>query len=434
MKENLKIKFMESKYIKNANELIKANSDREKALAIIEAGYLALDTNTIIKKNVILQDEFLKIKDKTFKINEYSNIYFIGFGKLACQAAEALEQVLGPLIKQGVAIGMTETLCQVIDVHTGTHPTPSAPNIKATEKIINLAEGLTEDDLVIVMVSGGGSALLCADEEEATQGKKLYEEFLSTGGNIYELNTIRKHISSLKGGGLAKLLYPAEVVGLIFSDIPGDQYDLVASGPTHKDTSSIDEAREIITKYNLSHFNLNETPKEDKYFAQVTNIPLAGSSIALEAMALAGEKFGLTTKILNDSLTENPEKVSTRLQVEMAEVNLVLAGGEISIPVPKNNSGQGGRCTTLALQMVNDLKEGQTFVAFASDGYDNTPAAGAIIDKQTKEKIKEKNLDPADYLKRLDAYNFFKQTEDLLITDRIESNVSDLIFLIDKKI
>ncbi len=423
---------MTTQYLKNKS-ILNLDANREKALEIIETAYRALDTETIIKKNITLENDIISIGHKKYNAKEYENIYVIGFGKLSCQAAKTLEDILGPLIKQGVVIGMTDSICQIVSTYTGTHPTPSSDNIKATEKIIQLGEMVTEKDLVIVVVSGGGSSLLCADKKEAEQHQKLYKNFLQTGGNIFELNTVRKHTSSLKGGGLAKLLYPAEVVSLIFCDVPGNKYEYVASGPTYKDESTNKDAEAIINKYQLGDFDLSETPKDEKYFARVTNLPLAGSILALEAMAEKAREIGLNPKIIGDDITSDIRETAELFMQKATEAEIILAGGEISVSVPPNTNGQGGRCSTLTLTMLEKINDRQIFVALASDGYDNTDSAGAIVDKHTKEKALNNQLDSKKFLENFDAYNFFKQTGDLLETGRIESNVSDLMFLITFK-
>jgi glycerate-2-kinase len=273
--------------------------------------------------------------------------------------------------------------------------------------------------------------LLCWPREECDQGQILYHRFLKSGGNIKELNIVRKHISLLKGGGLAKELYPATVVGLIFSDVPGDEYDMIASGPTYKDVSTMSDARKIIEKYNLGTFNLNETPKDDEYFNNVHNIPLVSNQLALEAMKTKAEELGFAAKILAADIYEGPKQALEKLTGAATANSAILAGGEIQLVV-NTADGSGGRNLHLAMQALKIIGPNDTFIALASDGLDNSEAAGAIVDNQTIKKIKDQNLDVNDYIKRFDGLNLFKKIDEVLYTGPTEANVSDLMILLRK--
>ena len=221
---------------------------RQCALEIVEAGLDAIATDTIVNRSVSYKDNRLKIGELDIDLTDVRHLHVIGFGKASCQAAESLEHTLGSRISSGLVIGNTSTTCEVIKTHQGTHPRPSLENGVHSEHMLAKVKDMNEKDLVIVLISGGGSALLCWPQTECEQGQRLYDESVHNGMTIQELNTVRKHISSLKGGGLAKLLYPARVIGLIFSDVPGIDYDMVASGPTYPDKSTISDAQSIIEK------------------------------------------------------------------------------------------------------------------------------------------------------------------------------------------
>src|SRR3972149_4750962 len=233
-----------SRWIKNFDELA-TSKERKIALQIAEAGFEAISTRDVIANSIKLKNNILSVKDHKFDLGKFKKIKVIGFGKASCEAASALEDILGDKIKEGAVIGLQKVTCEYIETFAGSHPRPSTQNIEAGQKILAIAENSTENDLVIVIVSGGGSALLCVDQVECEQGQRLYDSFLKTGKTISVLNTVRKHISSLKGGGLAKVLYPAAVISLIFSDVPGDKFEDVASGPTYKDETTIAEAQKI---------------------------------------------------------------------------------------------------------------------------------------------------------------------------------------------
>jgi glycerate-2-kinase len=324
-------------------------------------------------------------------------------------------------------------------MYEGSHPMPSPENVTVSKEIVDLSERLGENDLVIVVVSGGGSSLLCWPPEECEQGQKLYQEFLNTGGSIQELNTLRKHISFIKGGGLAKILYPAHVVALIFSDVPGDGFSDVASGLTYKDTTTVDDAKAIISKYNLGKFGnyiLNETPKEDMYFERVLNIPMVSNQHALDAMASTAKDLGYMPTIISNQLYDSPEKVcdlffekADSCATGAATKIALLAGGEPALTVPTSH-GRGGRNQHLALTALGRIQDGNIFISIGSDGVDNSLAAGAIADATTREKALKIGISGPEYMNAFNSFSFFEKTGDAIITGPTGANVSDLMVLL----
>ncbi len=423
---------MSKPWIKNTERLA-TTPDRKVVLDIIEAGLDAIDTQQVIRSAVSISDgKTLKIKKHSFSLEGVENIYVVGFGKPSCVAAAELDAILGKNIAGGIAIGLSPVSCEYISTYGGTHPHPSVQNVEVSEKIMDLAKTVTDKDLVIVVVSGGGSALLCWPLAECKQANKLYQDFLKTGGSIKELNTIRKHISSLKGGGLAKELYPAQVIGLIFSDVPGDEFDYIASGPTYKDNSTISDAQAVLDKYGLTGYELNETPTDDKYFERVTNIPLVSNLDALQAMQTKAESLGLQTEILSAELYESPEAIVKKFLNAIKPGSILLGGGEPSAKVTITG-GTGGRCQRLGLEMLPCLAETDVFAAVASDGLDNSEFAGVIEDYASMEKARHLELDLNDYERRWDSYGVYsKLGNELLDTGPTQANVSDLMVMLRK--
>lgn len=422
---------MEKSWIKNKNQLSQTKN-REAVLDIIEAGFNAIDTESVINDSIVLTEKILKIKNQVFDLSKYNSIYIIGFGKASCLAAKTLENILGNHIKKGIAIGLSPVSCEYIQTYAGTHPHPTIQNVELSQKILELTKTLSEKDLIITVVSGGGSALLCWPLDECKQATRLYTDFLKTGGDITELNTIRKHISLLKGGGLAKQLYPARVVGLIFSDIPGDNFNLVASGPTYKDTTSIADVEKILQRYNLQDYKLNETPKENKYFENVTNIPLVSNLHVLEAMQNRAKTLGISCKILSSELYDSPEKITRALISESKKYSLVLGAGEPKLKVTKSG-GTGGRCMRMGIEILPILEPNLTFAAVASDGLDNSDSAGVIVDSNSKKRLQELKLDLEDFKDRFDSYTFFnKLGNELLFTGPTHANISDFMLIYNK--
>ena len=401
--------------IKNFKNL-NISSERKIALEIFNSGLSALD----YKK--INFDKYLKTKQ--------NNIYLVGFGKGSAEIADILRK----------KIKFKEIY--VIDVKgryfRGTHPLPSKKNFLFTKKLIERFEGkLTKKDLVIVLVCGGGSAMLIYPKIGLKRYIQVNQELLKSGANIYEMNTIRKHLDLVKGGGLVKILYPAKIISLIFSDVPGNDLSFIASGPTVKDKTKITDALRIIKKYKLKSVrkeDLIETPKEEKYFKKVKNILALSNLTALKAMKEKAESFGLKAKILIDNLKGDVKDVAKFLfsKIRNSKENILIFGGETTVKV--EGKGKGGRNQELVLWFLKDLatyKKGDNIgiVSINSDGWDNTEFAGAIGDKITLEKAKKLNLDIDKFLENNDSFHFFKKVKDGIITGRLPINVADLILV-----
>ncbi len=424
---------MNEGFIKNFDE-IATTENRKIALEIMEAGLRAISTKKVIESSVSLIGNILVVKGKEYNLNNFKNIKVVGFGKSSCEAALALEKILGPKILEGAVIGLKATTCEYIETFAGTHPRPSMANTEASKKVSEIIKDASEDDLIIALVSGGGSALLCSTEKECEQGIKLYDAFLGSNKTIAEINTVRKHISLLKGGGLAKMAYPATVISLIFSDIPGDDVENVASGPTYKDKTTIADAQKIIEENNLGNFELMETPKDDKYFEKVTNFVLVSNKIAVEAMAEKVRSLGLSAKIVSTKLYDDVRHATEKMFYARENNAVVLAAGEPRIVVPKDG-GKGGRNLHMGLTLIknNFLEKDSVFISFASDGMDNSDAAGAVVDKDTIEKAKKMLLNVDEYYNHFDSYSFFQKTGDMITTGPTGANVSDLMIFLTKK-
>lgn len=413
------------RWITNFSDL-SISPQRKLVLKLAEKAYEAINTESVVYNQVKLIKQTLKIQNKKFDLNEYERIFVLGFGKASPKAALAIEDILKDKIADGAVIGVTEISSKRIKSFVGTHPLPSLKNVEAAKTMSSIVNSITEKDLIITLISGGGSALLCWDEEEFNQGTMLYENILKTGENIQTLNIVRKHLSKVKGGGLAKMLYPATVISLIFSDVPGDDFASVASGPTYYDHSTMYEAKAIIDKHSLGEFKLYETPKEQKYFTNVYNFPVISNKIALNSMSKTCEEFGLNFKILSASMYDDPETLLKKLQLASKKKTVILAGGEAKIVVTKSG-GSGGRCEYLGMKALDFLKEGEIFVALASDGHDNSDCGGVVVDLSTKKRAKNLGLEYQKYLESFDGYNFFdKLGSEQIFTGNTDANIADL--------
>jgi len=271
---------------------------------------------------------------------------------------------------------------------------------------------------------------------------QVNQELLKSGANIYEMNTIRKHLDLVKGGGLLKILYPAKVISFIFSDVPGNDLSFIASGPTVKDKTNITDALRIIKKYKLKSVrkeDLIETPKEEKYFKNVKNILALSNLTALRAMKEKAESLGLKAKILTDNLKGDVKEVAKFLfqEIKRSKEKVLIVGGETTVKV--KGKGKGGRNQELVLWFLKtqtyayltQTYEDPNFIIISinSDGWDNTEFAGAIGDKLTLEKAEKLKLDIDKFLENNDSFHFFEKTKDGIITGRLPVNVSDLIIL-----
>jgi glycerate-2-kinase len=401
---------------------------RKDALDIVESAYQAIDTEEAIKKRCFLNESTLSVGGHCYNLTSYEHIYLIGFGKASCLAVATLEEILKGHVSEGVVIDKSVGVCQISKVYQGEHPKPTAHNVEVSSHVADLAVKATEKDLVIVVVSGGGSSLLCWPLSECEQSAKLYEVFLKTGGTISELNTLRKHISSVKGGGLAKLLYPATVVSLIFSDVPGDAYENVASGPTYKDTTTIQDAEEILKKYSLENqFTFMETPKEDMYFQKITNVPIVSNLHAIEGMKKKAESLGYQVSVLSTDEYREASLVLKDMKEALQEKTVVLVAGEPSVIVdhPGDN---GGRNEYAACKALSIIEENEVCIPFASDGIDNrSVSAGALVDHDVVRFAEVQNISIASYLNEGKHDELCIALQNQIITGATGSNVSDCI-------
>ena len=328
-----------------------------------------------------------------------------------------------------------------IRVVEASHPVPDAAGVAATEQILALAEGLGKDDLLVCLLSGGGSALLCApDGVTLSQKAALTGALLRSGADITEMNTVRKHLSRVKGGGLARAAFPARVVSLIVSDVAGDDLSVIASGPTVPDPSTLAEARAVLERYGLeppSHLSsASETPKPgDAIFERVQNHLIASAQGMLEATATFFRKRGVTPLILSESVTGEAREIAKMHAAIARQVRMhgqpleppcvLLSGGETTVTVRGN--GRGGRNCEFALSLALALGGLERVYALAADtdGIDGTEdAAGALITPRTLSLVGR--AEAQRYLDDNDAYSFFERAGGLICTGPTLTNVNDV--------
>ncbi len=425
--------------IKNFETLAKTPL-RRAVLSISEAGLEAVDTETAVKNGVKFQGDNLFVQNRRFALSGINRIFFVGVGKCASEAARVFEEILGDKLNGGVLIDVAaEPTLKKIRAYAGTHPLPSEINVRAAKEIVNLLKGLEENDFVIFVVSGGGSALLCLPEDMVCEDEvKITDTLIKAGATIQEINTIRKHLSLARGGYLAKYAFPAKGVALVFSDVPGDDIQFIASGPTVKDETTVKDAGKILAKYDvlnicgLENCGLVETPKEDKYFRAIENMIFVSNKIALEAMAKKAAELGYQAEICTTCLTGDTQETARQIAEKLSgspSKKVFLYGGETTVRII--GEGKGGRNMQFALSALPFLKDGQIVAAFASDGVDNSDFAGAICDRITMDRAVELSFEPQKFLADDDAYSFFQKVGDYILTGPTGSNVSDLVIAIN---
>ena len=386
----------------------------------------------------------------------------IGAGKAAGAMAQALEQ-LWPADAPMAGVVVTRYhhtpprpagLAQRIEVLEAAHPVPDAAGVQAAERILALVQGLQPDDLVICLISGGGSALLTlpADGLSLADKQQINRALLESGANITEMNTVRKHLSRIKGGRLAAACHPAQVVTLTISDVPGDDPAIIASGPTVADASTCAQAWAILERYRIElpnsvkaalHSGALETPKPgDAVFAGHQVRMMATPQQSLQAAAEVAKAAGLNAYILSDEIEGESREVG-KVHAALARAAalghgpfqkpcVILSGGETTVTVrpqaPGSPRGKGGRAGEFCLGLVVGLQgmSGVWGLAADTDGIDGVEDnAGAVVTPDTLKRADHAGLKPSAFLDRNDSYRFFEALDDLVVTGPTHTNVND---------
>ena len=431
------------------------------AEALFRTAVAAVQPAPLIWKNVRRDGNQLTIAGSAFDLSTVAHIYVVGAGKATAPMAAALEEILGEAIADGIVLvkyGHTAPLRRIRTVEAA-HPVPDENGLAGTGQLVSLVEKAGERDLVICLLSGGGSALLI----DAPPGCSLSEVqpffglLLASGADITEMNTVRKHLSAVKGGGLARAAFPARVVSLILSDVIGDPPDVIASGPTVADPTTFADALRIVEKYGLTerapaalleHLQkglrgeVPETPKaSDPALAKTANHLIGSNRIALEAALAEARRQGFYPRIMTDCMAGEAREVAEEVVREAKRVAgdhtvpkpaCLLWGGETTVTLG-TAGGLGGRNQELALSaaLLLENEPGITVLSAGTDGTDGpTDAAGAVVNGATAPGARAKGVVPEDYLAAHDAYHFFRQAGGHLVTGPTLTNVMDIIVVL----
>ncbi len=439
----------------------KRNARKALALNLVQAALAAVEPGAAVRAHVRLIGLQLYVDDHLFDLNAFQHIYVVGAGKASAPMAQAIEGILGHRITDGVVsvkYGYTAPTHR-IQIDQAGHPIPDERAVQATEKMIDLLQRGGPDDLVICLLSGGGSALMVAPVPGVTLAdeRRLTSALLRSGATINEMNTVRKHMSRIKGGGLARLAAPATVVSLILSDVLGNPLDVIASGPTVPDTTTFVDAWDVLQRYGLLDElppaiaqrlqdglagRIPETPKPgDPIFQRVVNVVIASNAHAVQAAVDRARADGLNTLLLStfvEGESREVAKVFAAIGRELQRSNhpvprpaAIIAGGETTVTI--KGQGRGGRNQEFALSAAIQLEgvDDVTIMALATDGTDGpTDGAGAIVDGTTVERARAIGLDPRTALADNDSYQFFQKLGDLVVTGPTNTNVDDLYVII----
>jgi glycerate 2-kinase len=427
------------------------------AEAIFRAGLSAVDSKSAVIKFLHRNDHVLTVENLSYDLEDYENVYVIGAGKASAAMAQAVEEILGERIKAGeINVKYDHALpLNIITLNEAGHPVPDEAGLKGTQRITKLLERTGDKDLVLCLISGGGSALLPYPAEGITLDEKrqLTQILLESGATIHEINVLRKHVSHVKGGRLARLAFPATLVTVILSDVIGDDLDSIASGPTVPDTSTYADCLRILHKYSvrdnipeavLDHFEkgaqglIEETPKaDDPAFVKTQNVIVASNSLAVQAAKSKADKLGYNSLVLSSSIegeTRDVALVHAAIAKEILKTGepvskpaCVISGGETTVTI--RGQGKGGRNQefVLAAAVAIDSLENVVILSGGTDGTDGpTDAAGALADGRTVSRAASQGLDAQEYLRNNDSYSFFDPLGDLLKTGPTFTNVMDL--------
>lgn len=431
------------------------------ALNLVNAALSAVDPAAAIKRYLRLQGETLFVADRAYDLSQYKRILVVGAGKAGAPMAQAIESILGDRVTTGIVnvkYGYTAPT-NIIELNQAGHPIPDEKGVAGAQKIADLLSGTTKEDLVIALISGGGSALMVLPTPgiSLADKRKLTDSLLRSGATINEINTIRKHLSQVKGGGLARLANPADIITLMLSDVVGSPLDVIASGPTVPDTTTFADAWAVLESHDLIDDlpksiearlragmagEVPETPKvDDPIFANCHNLVVASNEIAAEATIKQAKADGLSTMLLSTYVEGEAREVARVLAAIAKEMvhsqnplkppACVILGGETTVTI--KGHGLGGRNQEIALAAAIQIADlpNTVILTLATDGSDGpTDAAGGIVDGQTVARARELGLDAQQYLADNDSYRFLQKLGDLVITGPTNTNVNDLAFVL----
>jgi hydroxypyruvate reductase len=422
---------------------------------ILSAALAAVEPGEVVCRAVTRKGDHLLVAGQEYDLASFRRVILLGIGKAAFGMAEALANLLGDQLSEGLVITkhVPEGLLPTLTVLEGGHPLPDERSRDAGERIFALVSSLDKSDLLFCLISGGGSSLACAPLPDLSivDLQDVTRDLLSSGARVDEINTLRRHLDRIKGGGLARLANGATVISLILSDVVGNPLEAIASGPTAPDPTTRVEARSVLQRYSLDTRldtrilsaleNAPETQKPgEALFDHVQNTLVGSNLLAAQSALKQAEQEGFHPYLWRTDLQGEARQAAFELATFLRQARqtglpvpppgCIVVGGETTVTV--RGAGRGGRNTELALASVTELAgyPGVLLASLATDGEDGTTdAAGAVVTGGTYRRAADLGLDPQAYLERNDSYAFFDRLGDLIKPGPTGTNVNDLTFL-----
>jgi glycerate 2-kinase len=421
---------------------------RQHALAIFRAALKASDPAEAIASQLRVEGEQLIAGSKSYDLRQFKRIFVVGAGKATAAMARAVEQLLGKRVTSGLINVKYRHVAKLkrIEINECSHPVPDEAGVAGARRIAAIAAAARKDDLLICLISGGASALLPLPADGVTLAAKqeVTSELLAKGANIHQMNAVRKHLSAIKGGQLARTAYPATVLTLMLSDVVGDDPSTIGSGPTTPDPTTVADAQAVLDEFRIaSGVPFHETPKPgDAIFRRVQNLIVGSNRLAIAAAARKALDLGFTPVVLSTSMegeTRDVGLVHASIAREVVTSGqpakapaCLISGGETTVTL--RGDGKGGRNQEFVLACaiaISGLPQ-VTVLSAGTDGTDGpTDAAGAIADGMTVTRAKVLGIAaPGQYLSNNDSYRFFSALDDLVFTGPTNTNVMDLRLLL----
>ena len=430
---------------------------RKDARELFDQALTEADPGKCVLEHIKLRGNRLRVGEKSFNLPDFESLYVVAFGKAASSMATALEELLGDRITEGIVVSNVRSrrAFEKMDFHLSSHPVPDEKSVEAAEKVLSLLERSGEKDLVIFLISGGGSSILAMPSEGLTIEDKraATQRLMLSGVDTYGLNTVRKKMSQIKGGGLLKKALPSQVITLILSDVVGDQLEFIASGPTVPDTTTYEDAWRVIEALGLEHRipprvvvhleegrNKSASPAMDHEQYErsgATTVVVGNNHKAIASMEKKAKEMGYNTLFLSSQISGEAREVAKVLAGISFDIKrfgrpvkkpaCILFGGETTVNVM--GRGRGGRNTETALSFCFEIvgSEGIVGLFAGTDGIDGpTDAAGAICDGQSRLIARSMGISARDHLADNDSYSFFENLGDLIKTGSTGTNVMDV--------